>query len=72
MVYMGQTSSHCTYNGHMPVLYRVRSYIIIFHAPGKKNVTELATHHKAMINKAIRDGKYLAPPHASAWQRSPH
>ena len=23
-------------------------------------------------NKAIRDGKYLAPPHASAWQRSPH
>ena len=22
-------------------------------------------------NKAIRDGKYLAPPHASAWQRSP-
>ena len=24
------------------------------------------------INKAIRDGKYLAPPHASAWQRSPH
>ena len=24
------------------------------------------------INKAIRDGKYLAPPHVSAWQRSPH
>ena len=24
------------------------------------------------INKAIRDGKYLAPPHASAWQRSPN
>ena len=24
------------------------------------------------INKAIRDGKYLTPPHASAWQRSPH
>ena len=23
-------------------------------------------------NKAIRDGKYLAPPHASAWQHSPH
>ena len=23
-----------------------------------------------MYNKAIRDGKYLAPPHASAWQRS--
>ena len=23
-------------------------------------------------NKAIRDGKYLAPPHASAWQRSSH
>ena len=23
-------------------------------------------------NKAIRDGKYLAPPHASAWQSSPH
>ena len=23
-------------------------------------------------NKAIRDGKYLAPPHASAWQRSLH
>ena len=22
-------------------------------------------------NKAIRDGKYLAPPHVSAWQRSP-
>ena len=22
-------------------------------------------------NKAIRDGKYLAPPHASDWQRSP-
>ena len=22
-------------------------------------------------NKAIRDGKYPAPPHASAWQRSP-
>ena len=25
-----------------------------------------------IINKAIRDGKYLAPPYASAWQRSPH
>ena len=25
-----------------------------------------------IINKAIRDGKYLAPTHASAWQRSPH
>ena len=24
-----------------------------------------------IYNKAIRDGKYLAPPHASAWQRSP-
>ena len=24
------------------------------------------------INKAIRDGKYLALPHSSAWQRSPH
>ena len=24
------------------------------------------------VNKAFRDGKYLAPPHASAWQRSPH
>ena len=22
-------------------------------------------------NKAIRDGKYLAMPHSSAWQRSP-
>ena len=22
-------------------------------------------------NKAIRDGKYLAPPHASAWQVQP-
>ena len=22
-----------------------------------------------MLNKAIRDGNYLAPPHASAWQR---
>ena len=27
---------------------------------------------KTCANKAIRDGKYLAPPHASAWQRSPH
>ena len=26
----------------------------------------------AYTNKAIRDGKYLAPSHASAWQRSPH
>ena len=26
----------------------------------------------SILNKAIRDGKYLAPPHASAWQRSPH
>ena len=25
-----------------------------------------------ILNKAIRYGKYLAPPHASAWQRSPH
>ena len=25
-----------------------------------------------IYNKAIRDGKYLAPPHASACQRSPH
>ena len=27
-----------------------------------------------MTNKAIRDGKYLALPHSSAWQRSvpPH
>ena len=24
------------------------------------------------LSKAIRDGKYFAPPHASAWQRSPH
>ena len=23
-------------------------------------------------NKAIRDGKYLALPHSSAWQRFPH
>ena len=23
-------------------------------------------------NKAISDGKYLAPQHASNWQRSPH
>ena len=23
-------------------------------------------------NKAIKDGKYLTPPHSSAWQRSPH
>ena len=23
-------------------------------------------------NKEIRNGKYLAPSHASAWQRSPH
>ena len=29
-----------------------------------------SSHH--IDNKAIRDGKYLAPPHASAWQRSPH
>ena len=25
-----------------------------------------------IYNKAIRDGKYLALPHSSAWQRSPH
>ena len=25
-----------------------------------------------LFNKAIRDGKYLALPHSSAWQRSPH
>ena len=35
-----------------------------------------ALHKKGSVhdcnNKAIRDGKYLAPPHASAWQRSPH
>ena len=29
----------------------------------------LFTHE---YNKAIRDGKYLAPPHASVWQRLPH
>ena len=23
-------------------------------------------------NKAIRDGKYLTPPHASDWQSSPY
>ena len=28
--------------------------------------------HDRLHNKAIRDGKYLAPPHASAWQHSPH
>ena len=27
-------------------------------------------HHND--NKAIRDGKYLAPPHASVWQSLPH
>ena len=27
---------------------------------------------KHIYNKAIRDGKYLALPHSSAWQRSPH
>ena len=38
---------------------------------------ESAMHWKCKLvvltckNKAIRDGKYLAPPHASAWQRSP-
>ena len=32
--------------------------------------SEDAAHYK--LKKAIRDGKYLAPPHASAWQRSPH
>ena len=26
---------------------------------------------KTMDNKAIRDGKYLALPHSSAWQRPP-
>ena len=30
-------------------------------------VTNITVH-----NKAIRDGKYLAPPHASAWKRSLH
>ena len=29
-------------------------------------------HLQYIMNKAIRDGKYLAPPHASAWQHSPH
>ena len=28
--------------------------------------------YSVFCTKAIRDGKYLAPPHASAWQRSPH
>ena len=28
--------------------------------------------YRNFINKAIRDGKYLALPHSSAWQRSPH
>ena len=31
----------------------------------------ISTNMYYMYNKAIRDGKYLAPPHASAWQRSP-
>ena len=26
---------------------------------------------QTFYNTAIRDGKYLTPPHASAWQRSP-
>ena len=30
------------------------------------------TYMYCYMNKAIRDGKYLAPPDASAWQRSPH
>ena len=30
------------------------------------------TEWMTYMNKAIRDGKYLAPPHTSAWQRSPH
>ena len=44
----------------------------------KKDVniyTEVTISHKIVqnnLNKAIRDGKYLAPPHASAWQHSPH
>ena len=33
--------------------------------------SNLKTHINAG-NKAIRDGKYLAPAHANAWQRSPH
>ena len=28
--------------------------------------------HYDLLNKAIKDGKYLALPHASVWQRSPH
>ena len=39
-----------------------------------KNVTKALKHinNQNNCNKAIIDGKYLAPPHASAWQRSPH
>ena len=30
------------------------------------------SHIKTNYNKAIRDGKYLALPHSSAWQPAPH
>ena len=36
-----------------------------------KTIHKLFTPSEAIDNKAIRDGKYLAPPHASAWQNSP-
>ena len=39
--------------------------------PGVVMSGQLQHSTKVNINKAIRDGKYLALPHASAWQRSP-
>ena len=44
--------------------------IYIDSIPERKSMTKFEVNH--VLNKAIRDGKYLAPPHASAWQRSPH
>ena len=53
------------HNG-LPLLYTINIFGILI------NWKITLTQYKTCQNKAIRDGKYLAPPHASAWQRLPH
>ena len=60
---MGETSS-CWGGGAPKLSDRYAGGFLYVLVSGLGSIT--------MINKAIRDGKYLAPPHASAWQRSPH
>ena len=76
------TEYHVKFNSTKSILITYNKHDVFFTLDNdiisKLEHTVHLGHHvgvnsnKNNINKAIRDGKYLALPHASAWQRSPH